>query len=121
MLVEVYKNLHKTTVDQTVYSVRSVSTRRVVAHVADITLKNATFVVKEKGRQRVIARRRKEVHAWVRGEWCEEGVDPMIEGLRVRYNPYNTETFVDQEGNPVFSAAFCTLTHNEVRIRESAR
>jgi hypothetical protein len=99
--VEVYWNLHKK-----VFSVRARSGEhrgRVIAHVDEFTLVNATFAVSEAGRRRVLAEQRKNVHAFVRGEWSEPTDEQM---LPVTYNPYKYETFVRSvDGSPVLEAA----------------
>lgn len=87
--VEVYWNLHKK-----VYSVRARSGEqrgRVIAHVRDFTLTNVTFSVSQAGRERVLAEGRKNVHAFVRGEWAGP-TEVMMS--KVTYNPYKYTTFV---------------------------
>ena len=99
--VEVYWNLHKK-----VFSVRARSGEHrgcLIAHVDEFTLVNATFAVSEAGRRRVLAEQRKNVHAFVRGEWAKPTDQPM---LPVTYNPYKYETFVRPvDGCPVLEAA----------------
>ena len=59
--VEVYYNLHK----------KCLSVRKrglVIDHVSSILLKNAEFVVQPAGRKRVVKEKRKNVHAYIRGE-----------------------------------------------------
>ena len=93
MKVFVYRNLHKKCL-----SVRDTKTRRVVAHVKSITLFDCTFKVSDKGRQRVLRDRQKNVHAGVQGTWMKDTM-LLTAGLkRVIYNPYKYETFVDEIG-----------------------
>jgi hypothetical protein len=99
--VEIYWNLHKK-----VFSVRS--RRRsdyglVIDHVRMFHLKNPVFVVREAGRQQVLRERRKNIHAFVRGEWGDyDVVDPA---LPVTYNPYQDSTFIWKHSNvPVHAA-----------------
>lgn len=98
--VEIYWNLHKK-----VFSVRARSGEkrgRVIAHVDQFVLKNVSFVVNQAGRARVIDEKRKNVHAFVRGEW-EKGTNAKMS--KVTYNPYENETFVKAaDGRPVRSA-----------------
>ena len=87
--VEVYWNLHRN-----VYSVRARTGKKrgcVIAHVEDFTLNNVTFAVSQAGRARVLAEGRKNVHAFVRGEWAGP---TEVKMWRVTYNPYKYETFV---------------------------
>ncbi len=93
--VEVYYNLHK----------KCLSVRRkgiVIDHVRSILLKNAKFVVQPAGRKRVLKEKRKNVHAFVRGERVAvASFDGRSE--RITYNPYKYKSFVSIEtGKPVF-------------------
>ena len=93
--VEVYYNLHK----------KCLSVRKrglVVDHVNSILLKNARFVVQPAGRKRVLKEKRKNVHAFVRGERVAvASFDGKSE--RITYNPYKYKSFVSIEtGKPVF-------------------
>jgi len=93
--VEVYYNLHK----------KCLSVRRkgiVIDHVNSILLKNARFVVQPAGRKRVLKEKRKNVHAFVRGERVAvASFDGRSE--RITYNPYKYKSFVSIEtGKPVF-------------------
>jgi hypothetical protein len=85
--VEVYRNLARR--DGVWYSVRQGG--HVVAHAQELMLNDASFVVHEAGRQRVLSSGRKNVHAWVRGTLIGSGMgtctDRQALGCRVRYNP----------------------------------
>lgn len=107
--VEVYRNLRAPGIT---YSVRQGG--RVVAHTTAVMLQDATFVVREAGRQRVLSTGHKNVHAWVRGRivcsaWgtsCdlerEKREHAKARGYeyrgglaaRARYNPWVAPTFV---------------------------
>lgn len=107
--VFVYRNLHKN-----VYSVRDTKTGRVVLHTKNITLSYVTFVVGEKGRQRVIQEGRKNVHAGVRGFPTSDS--PEHATWRATYNPYRYETFVDVDTEePVVIATLVHLSDEGVR------
>ena len=93
--VEVYYNLHK----------KCLSVRKrglVIDHVNSILLKNAEFVVQPAGRKRVLKEKRKNVHAYVRGERVAvASFDGKSE--RITYNPYKHKSFVSVEtGKPVY-------------------
>lgn len=93
MEVEVYFNLHKK-----IWSVRNRKTRKVSFHLKDVLLTNVQFVVSESGRQRVLREKRKNVHAFARGQL--ESNQPLsrkdLKGYRqAYYNPYKTKHFVD--------------------------
>jgi hypothetical protein len=99
--VEVYFNVRRR-----LFSVRQ--NGKVVGHTQRIMLENAHFVVREAGRQRVLATGCKNVHAWVRGTplaWTNldtgQGLRPlgmfshMETNLRqVIYNPRKYDSFV---------------------------
>jgi len=102
---EVYRNLHRKC-----WSVRGRRSGLVQAHEDTVVLLDAEFRVSEAGRQRVLAERKKNVHAYVRGTLSDRR--PRTAGLRrARYNPYEAGTFTDAEtGEPVTRAAFVVLT-----------
>lgn len=86
--VFVYWNLHKQ-----LFSVKSVKTGRVVAHVDNLYLRDATFKVSEAGRQRVLREKRKNVHAGVQGYVTNE--PPSFYDGVAKYNPYKGPHFTD--------------------------
>jgi hypothetical protein len=105
----VYRNLHT--------GLWSVKQGVVRFHTQCIFLKNVTFPVNEKVRQRVIANKRKEVHAFVMGFLMEAGDAPLFsdyckDNQEVTYNPYKNETFVCKDGK-VRSATMCCLIKQE--------
>lgn len=95
MKVRVYFNLHKN-----VYSVQHwVKGKgwRLFKHEDAVFLKDVSFKVYETGRQRVLSERRKNVHAYVIGDLCFEApLHYIIEGYKVRYNPYVGSSFFTQ-------------------------
>jgi hypothetical protein len=87
--VRIYFNLHKKKL-----SVQAKVNGRwkVVCHLEDAYLRNASFKVSQAGRQRVIKEKRKNVHAYILGE--------LVSSLQsnkwfqsVRYNPYEVNQF----------------------------
>lgn len=82
---------------------------RVMYHTDHVILRNAKFLVSEKGRQRVLATGHKNVHAYVSGEQVPRSL--AIPGLSLaRYNPFQTKTFVDcRDGNAVTEAEWAEL------------
>lgn len=87
--VMVYKNLHKDC-----WSVKSTKTGIVLFHCYSILLKSATFKVSEKGRQRVLEKKSKNVHAGIVGNVCIINHEEYRFKERVKYNPYETKTFI---------------------------
>lgn len=106
----VYRNLHNG-----LLSIKDRKTRLVVAHSDQVTLVNATTVVNESGRQRVLTEKKKNVHAYIRGQinsigsilipfkgrvlkTTEAPWDSLLNNSTkhddITYNPYKFSTFV---------------------------
>ena len=62
MIVQVYRNLHNR-----LLSIQDAKTGLVIGHATTVDLKDATFIVREAGRQRVLKEKKKNVHAFVKG------------------------------------------------------
>ena len=88
MRVEVYYNLHKK-----VFSIRSCKTVLVVEHATNVCIDNAEFVVRQSGREQVLREKRKNVHAFVRGDWVK--CTQKLTGKVATYNPYKYKSFVN--------------------------
>ena len=83
-LVRVFKNLTR---DTWSVQIKTVKGWRVVGYSEEIRLNNARPVVSEKGRQRVLRERKKYVHAFIEGEWCDGWTLTGSHEL-ISYNPY---------------------------------
>lgn len=115
---QIYFNLHKRG-----WSIRNPQTGR-VENKQDlktyVLLKGVTFKVNEKARQRVIAEKRKNVHAFACGEIA--GYEPSLEFLGavvpVTYNPYKAGHFVRKdaghEGEAVHGCRLLILSTREI-------
>lgn len=101
MRVEVYYNLHKKT-----FSVRALEGEnkgRVISHQNQVALQDVKFVVRESGRQKVLEEKRKNVHAFVRGNIVDD--HDFIPSGSATYNPYHYATFVDTDTKePVYES-----------------
>ena len=100
MRVEVYFNLHKH-----LFSVRSARSGRVILHTDKVHLRNPQFVVREGGRQRVLRERKKNVHAFVRGDatYFSNKDCPTLD--TIGYNPFKYDSFVKMpDETPVHNA-----------------
>jgi len=88
LMVQVYKNLHKNC-----WSIKQGG--KVVAHTDYICLRNCKFIVSEKGRQRVLKEKRKNVHATIRGFIQRaSNIEDIGSGWEtVSYNPYLSSGF----------------------------
>jgi hypothetical protein len=113
MRVEVYRNLHTGT-----WSLRHLegwNKGKVVDHPDTVRIDNASFVVQPAGNVRVRSEGKKNVHAFVRGEfvWSSKGGgDARYPEYmrRASYNPYENTTFVDREtSDPVTEAGMVIL------------
>lgn len=87
--VTVYRNLHKNCI-----SVKQGGV--VVCHAQNVVLKDATFIVSEKGRERVLREKQKNVHAFIRG-YVKDASETLKQldyhWPEVTYNPYTCEHF----------------------------
>ena len=96
--------------------------QRVIAHPTEVVLMDVAFKVSEKGRQRVIATKRKNVHAKVAGTVIEifpTILDDFYTKVEVYYNPYKTEQFMRLDTNePVYSAEYVLCRDNKIYILE---
>lgn len=95
MRVDIYFNIHKSKQsNEKIFSVKDKKTNKVVNHLAGgFFIKNAQFIVNESGRQRVLSERKKNVHAFIRGELLFSEI-PSKESSAT-YNPYLYSSFVD--------------------------
>ncbi len=120
MIVEIYKNLHKSrAANRPIYSVRDKKTRLVIDHVDSIELKNCIFKVSEVGRQRVLRERSKNVHAYVVGEACNKSKVDINKAIQVYYNPYKVEFFTNiRTGKKVYSCKRALINHSGIFIQK---
>lgn len=74
----------------------------VVGHAAEVEMKDVHTSVSEKGRQRVLKEKRKNVHAKISGLLVGFPTDAITEGFdTMYYNPYKVDYFKDSAGNDV--------------------
>lgn len=90
----VYRNLHKNC-----WSVRNRATGRVEYHEYSLVLFDECVLrVSQSGRARVLAERKKNVHAMIHGTFYSEASPNVTsEWVQVTYNPYRYETFVRKD------------------------
>ena len=106
----------------------------VVGHADDVILHNPRFLVSESGRQRVLRKQQKNVHAYVTGNLIDStnlqpyknrvvdssrswqvnarAVDALLHrGVPVTYNPYKFATFVYRlSGAPIHAAEYAEIS-----------
>lgn len=109
MKVFVYWNIHKN-----LWSVKALegeSKGLVIERVKNITLSNCEFKVSEKGRQRVLKEKCKNIHAGVVGYISEQS--EIVNFSQITYNPYKYSNFVNKETlEPVFNSQFAVLNED---------
>ena len=115
MRVKVYYNLHRK-----MFSVVSLDRYhrygRVIRHDTEVRINCATFRVREAGRQRVLREKRKNVHAYVVGEFSYESPYPDPNAQEIIYNPYKYNSFVLRDSEePVSSARVVWLSGKTIK------
>ena len=96
--VGVYRNLNNGLVS--IKALEGEHKGKVIAHAEGILLKGCSFKVGEKGRQRVLREKRKNVHAYVEGFVASiKGERRYREflGTKANYNPYYMDSFYTEE------------------------
>ena len=88
-LVRVFKNLTR---DTWSVQIKTVKGWRVVGYSENIRVNNARTVVSQKGRERVLREKKKYVHAFIEGEWCDSWELTGFHEI-VSYNPYRCGSF----------------------------
>jgi hypothetical protein len=106
----IYRNLRTKT-----WSKRNTK-RRVVGHPSEIFLLDATFHVSQTVRARVIVKKRKEVHAGVRGIISLLIGGVAGEKVEVTYNPYHYESFVRVDNLEKVSSADAVYMDQNMKV-----
>lgn len=117
-IAKVYRNISRP--DGPWYSI--VQRGRVVAHAREVVLADGRCVVREAGRQRVIATGVKNVHAFVVGTLTAEF--PRGPFAAARYNPKRAPTFEVAIGDawaPLHRAAFVVLRPSGLWVTGAAQ
>lgn len=108
--VDAYRNLHKGCI-----SVRRKG--RVERCSQKVALLTPKFVVGAGGRQRVLREKRKNVHAFVRGEPTGKKPPRGACKVDVTYDPYKYKTFVTRKGKrPVHDGLYAVVKPNGVTL-----
>jgi hypothetical protein len=112
-----YFNLHKF-----VFSLKNKKTGLVERHSDRVVLNDCIFKVSQAGRARVLAEKRKNVHAGVEGEvggFDIDGYNLYEDFTELTYNPYIYSTFVNKETKiPVKSAKLVILYNKKVFAKD---
>lgn len=84
-------------------------------HTTSLLMEDVKFHVYENGRQRVIERKRKNVHAWAEGSVVAAYAEAVETPINVAYNPYQANTFVKRDTKiPIRSAKYLAVRSNLV-------
>lgn len=107
--VFVYKNLHKDC-----WSVKQ--NGLVKAHTDHLHLKECQFIVNEKGRERVLKEKRKNVHAGITGYIHSSSNISFDNNQIISYNPYKYNSFVmaNKNNTPIYEAGEVFLDSKKV-------
>lgn len=101
MVTKIHRNLHRAC-----WSIRR--GKAPTEHTKAIALANVVFRVSEKGRQKVLAKKVRSVHAYAQGTECHWPLS-MAGAVRVRYNPYKAGAFIAENGREIWEARFATF------------
>ncbi len=117
--VKVYKNLHNG-----LWSIKDVKTGLVLGHTSEVTLFDCEYKVSQKGRERVLKEKQKNIHAYIIGSYLgdyfntkkeitKSGYASMQNGTEtVTYNPYKENHFTTLESNRtkvIKKSKYCTM------------
>lgn len=109
--VFVYRNLHKKC-----YSVKDWKTKKVIAYVNQIIIKDAKFKVSQAGRKKALKENNNKVHSGVLGFWFKEK-GFLLENISIQYDLHKHETFVMKDNHKaIYKAKFVFLHENGVSI-----
>lgn len=111
-----FRNLHHKGV---VYSFRNAEGKTIL-HSENILVRDAKFVVQPGGRARVLALKKKTVHAGVKGELLVDPVtsaqllpEVLASSITAYYNPYKTDSFLSPDGRVLEGADLVLLTNTD--------
>lgn len=112
----VYRNLHQAGV---CYSVKDRTTGKVAMHSNNLVVSRANFIVQKGGQEKVRQLKRKQVHAGVVGDLVVDPIElakvlPALQSApKARYNPYQNDTFVSDNNEPLTKADYVLLTSED--------
>jgi len=90
---------------------------KVIDHQEIIMLYEVEFRVSERGRQRVLREKRKNVHATAAAKtWNYASEHNLDNWDEIYYNPYKTRTFVDKDGMPIYRSDKILCQNNKIYI-----
>jgi hypothetical protein len=108
----IYRNLlnHKMSLQQQVNK-----SWLVIGHVTEAVIQYPRFYVSEAGRQRVIADKCKNVHAWSSGLLLDISLSKLPDLAEIHYCPYSQSCFTwKTNGKPIDNADLLVVIENKV-------
>lgn len=67
------------------------------------------------GHKRCLKEQKRNVHAYARGLWKKNGLNPNGQPVVISYNPYRSNTFIVKDtGQPIFGADIIKIEDNRV-------
>ncbi|WP_214796620.1 MULTISPECIES: hypothetical protein [unclassified Exiguobacterium] len=105
--VKVYRNLHNGK-----FSIQDAKTGLVLGYSDKVKLTDVKFKVNEAGRRRVIQEQRKNVHAFLVGNFA--GHDTEERSEPIYYNPYKVSKFTKPDGNAIEEAGQAVLDEGRI-------
>lgn len=110
--VKVYKNLHNG-----LWSIKDVKTGLVLGHTNEVTLYDCEYKVSQKGRERVLKEKQKNIHAYIVGHYLGSNFYPRAylerSGDLKSYEQLETVTY-----NPYKESHFTTLESERTKVIE---
>lgn len=106
MKVDVYRNLK--TGGFSVRSRERVNYGRVISNQDLVVIKNARFIVQPAGKKKVLREKKRNVHAFIRGDYAvgfltQSQLDKFK--IEVTYNPFNMDDFyIKSNGQQIYKA-----------------
>ena len=123
MKVDIYRNLNVPKGQLAKWSILDRTNRKEADRTHSALVRNVKFVVQPAGRKRVLEEKRKNVHAFVRGNLLEnpwwfahrETLAQDRDMTKVSYNPYKADHFIREDtGAPVYEAGMVVIAPHGV-------
>lgn len=117
--LKIYRNLRKKCFSVMHYDAKKKG-YRLCGHVDRAILIDVTTKVSASGRQKVLAEKQKNVHAFILAQRISFSVDDRAQGqAEIFYNPYIQETFtIGRTGKPFTGCEFALLDNSKAYILE---
>jgi len=114
---KIYRNLRKKCFSVMHYDAKKKG-YRLCGHIERAILIDVTTKVSASGRQKVLAEKQKNVHAFILAQRISYSIDERAQGqAEIYYNPYQQETFtIGKEGKPFTGCEFALLDNSKAYV-----